>query len=325
MFRFLATLLVVAAAVAPCGPAFAQRVTAVVSQDSVRIGERFLLTIAALHPFDQAPGFPNPRQGSAAFGDLEAFRVVSSGYTSLGPRARVDSVVYDVTTFALDSAVIPPLKVSFDASNVEDSTRRLVIPVVSVVPADADTIRAMAEAVRFLKPDQRTTPPWPWILLGLAALAALGTLWYWYTRRRTQTVVGGAPSQPQLSPYDQAMARLNKLEDAKLDAKGSELPYFVELSDAVRTYVERRIGIPALELTTSELLDQFTIVRYKIPGGTPDAAQQVLGLSDLVKFAEHVPPEPDSRKALERTKRLVDRLEAKQRQLELDAARQEQS
>ncbi len=322
MYRVLAIALALGAGL--CGIADAQRLEATVSVDSARVGERFLLTVSVLHGSMEAPEFPSPGSGKESFGDLDGIRVVSSGRAILGPSVRLDSVVYDVTTFALDSAVVPPLSVTLNGGSRQDSTRRIVIPVISVVPADADTIHGMAEAVHFLQPGSSGTPPWPWVLLALAAFFVIGSLWWWYTRRRTEVILDDAPQDPQLSPYELAMARLGELEKVNVSAEGSEVPFFVELSEVLRMYLELRIGVPALELATNEILEEFTLVRFKIPGGVPDEVQRVLGLSDLVKFAEYVPPVADSVQSLAQTRHIIERMEDKQRQLALDAARQKE-
>ena len=303
--------------------AHAQLVEATVSVDSVHVGERFLLTVSALHGFADAAAFSSLQEGNASLGDLDDISVASTGSIMLDADTRLDSIVYDVTTFALDSAVVPPITVRMDGGMRPDSTRRLVIPVISVVPADADTIRAMAEPVGFLEPGRRRIPPWPWVVLGLAVLIAIGGVIYALTRKRT-VVVGDESPDPSLPPYEVAMGRLQALQNTDLAKNNSEEPYYVELSEALRMYLEERIDIPALELTTVEVLDQLPRIRHKIPGGIPDDLRRVLGLSDLVKFAEYVPPIPESQQALEEAIGIVERLEAKQRQLELDATRQEE-
>ena len=322
MQRVLTAVMLLSAALA--GSVKAQRVDVRASVDSTRVGERFLLTVTALHAYSEAPTFPDPRRAADAFGDLEDVRIVSAGHMLLGPAARQDSMVYDVTTFALDRAEVPALVVSFGGTSRRDSTRPMLIPVVSVVPADADTIRDMAAPVVFLEPDSRSAPPWPWVMLGLGVAVLLGALWMWYARRRTEVVSDDGPQPPSQSPYEAAVARLATLEAADLTVAGSEVPYFVELSEAVRMYLELRIGIPALELTTAEVLDEFSHVRYKIPGGVPDQVRAVLGLSDLVKFAEFRPLPADSTQTLGQARHVVERLEEKQRQLALDAARQKE-
>jgi len=291
---------------------------------SVYIGERFLLIISTVHDFEEAPEFPPPSADSTIFGDLEALQVISQGRSRLDASYRIDSIVYDVTTFALDSAVIPSIRMTVPGDTVQIRSSPLVIPVISVVPADADTILDMAPPVEFERPDLGGAPFWPWFLLALAALILIGTAWYLYTRRKNRVVLDALPKGPKRSPYEVAMLRLNALDKTDLSQKNSEIPYFVELSEALRAYLEHRIDVPALEMTTREVLDALATMRYKIPGGVPDTVRRVLTLSDLVKFAEHIPPPEESTAALTQAKHAVDRLEEKQLQLERSAAREEE-
>jgi len=182
----------------------------------------------------------------------------------------------------------------------------------------------MAPPVEFRRPDLGSTPLWPWFLLVLAALILIGTAWYLYTRRKNQVILDGLSAGPQQSPYEAAMSRLNALDNTDLSQKNSETPYFVKLSEALRAYLENRIDVPALEMSTREVLDALSTMHYKIPGGVPDTVRRVLTLSDLVKFAEYIPPPEESTAALAQAKHAVERLEEKQLQLERSAAREEE-
>ena len=298
-------------------------VTTSVSEDTVYVGQRFLFTIAARHNLGGVPIFPPASADTSVFGDLEHIRLVAQGSAPLNGLYRIDSVVYDVTTFALDSAIVPPIHVGFPGTPSPISSSRLLIPVYSVVPADADTIKGMTPPVEFRQVNLDSPPVWPWVLLGLAVAAALVALLYIYMQRKNRVVLTGDSDEPKSSPFEEAMSRLNALSEMDLSTKESEIPYFVELSEALRTYLEHRIEVPALEMSTSEILSAFEPILYKIPGGVPDDLGKVLRLSDLVKFAEYVPPVPDSTAALGTAIDVVQRLEDKQEQLALAAANQE--
>lgn len=65
-------------------------------------------------------------------------------------------------------------------------------------------------------------------------------------------------------------------------------PFFVQLSDIVRRYLEDRFQLRAPEKTTEEFLE--------VAGGSPDLTaehrgflHQFLGYADRVKFARHLP------------------------------------
>ena len=302
-------------------PAQAQRVEAYLSVDSASVGDRFALTLIALHGFTAEPSFPDASTSDSAFGDLVVLNLTTAGSRPMGPdaSARLDSIVYEVTTFALDTAMVPPLVVSFDDGAVTAASDSLFLPMISLVPAEAEGIKDLAPLVEF------GSPAWPYVLLVLAVLLALGLLFY-YLRLRKQPPEPEPPSptpEPRISPYEAALARLRRLENANIDIPEEVKPFFVELSDALRTYLEDGLGVPALERTTRELMHEFEnqTVRHKLPGGAPQRVHGILELADLVKFADFIPPTPQSRMALGETRKTVDVIEAKLRQIAMDRER----
>ena len=69
-------------------------------------------------------------------------------------------------------------------------------------------------------------------------------------------------------------------------------PFYVELTDILRTYVGRRARVPALESTTRELLDklQRSQAGTVVPGEVlSEIDDDVLSHADLVKFADLQP------------------------------------
>lgn len=299
-------------------PARAQRVEARLSADTVAVGDRFTLTLVAVHGFDMSPSFPHAEATDSTFGDLEVLNVLASGSLPLEEGfARLDSVVYGVTTFALDTARVPPLAVSFNSGVVTAYSDSLLLPIHSLVPEEAAAIRELAGLVDF------SDPVWPYLLLAIAMVAGAGLLYY-YMRHRSQTLeIAPSAEQTGPSPYEHVRTRLHALETANTDTPDYIVAYFVELSDALRTYFEDGLGVPALERTTRELAVEFEYpsVRHKIPGGVPERIHGVLSLADLVKFADVLPPQAQSRSALEEAQDVVECIEAKLRQIALDHPR----
>lgn len=305
-------------------PAYAQRVEAYLSVDSATVGDRFTLTLVALHGFERAPSFPDPAAGEAVYGDLEVLGVATAGGRALGADdagARLDSIVYEATTFALDTAYVAALPVVFstDTDTFSIASAPLILPISSLVPPEAEGIKDLAPLVEF------AGPLWPYALLGLALLALVALLLYYLRERRRppEPEPPSPPPVPSVSPYEAALARLRLLETASLDAPAQIKPFFVELADLLRTYLEDSLGVPALERTTRELMDEFEnrTVRYKLPGSAPQRVYGILELSDLVKFADVKPPDAQSRTALEETRKTVDVIEAKLRQIAMDRER----
>ena len=274
-------LLAIFLAALPCR---AQRVEAMLSVDSAAVGERFALTIIALHGFAGQPSFPAAAGQDSTFGDLEVLGIRGAGSRALDG-ANLDSIIYDVTSFALDSALLPSMTVSFDGGAVDASTAPLVLPMISVVPPQADGVRDIATLVDF------GVPIWPYVLLGLATIAAAALLVYFLRRPKQPLVLEAAPTAARLSPYEEALRRLRRLEGASPTRPTDVKPYYVELSATVRGYLEGALGIPALERTTHELMQEFekATIQHLVPGGLPAHTRTALDLADLVKFAEFLP------------------------------------
>ena len=320
----LLTLTLLAVMLPAALPAQAQRVEAYLSVDSASVGDRFQLTLVALHGFAAEPSFPDASASDSVFGDLEVLGLATAGSRPLGEDnagARIDSIIYDVTTFALDTAMVPPLEVSFSTNdgNVSASSNPLLLPVISLVPDETEAIKDLAPLVEF------SGPTWPYVLLALALLIGLGLLLYYLRLRKRppEPEPLPPPSEPRISPYEAAVARLRRLETAPLDVPDEVKPFFVELSDTLRTYLEDGLGVPALERTTRELMQEFEAqtVRHKLPGGAPKRVHGILELADLVKFADFKPPDAQSRMVLGETRKTVDVIEAKLRQIAMDRER----
>ncbi len=97
----------------------------------------------------------------------------------------------------------------------------------------------------------------------------------------------------KLPPFDLAMQRLKELDDKHLLEQDQIKAYYVELTDIVRTFIEREMNIPALESTTDELLETITDFNdsshLNIPKETIDKLKKLLKEADLVKFAKSKP------------------------------------
>ena len=318
MLRTIVAFICLALLAATPRMADAQQIEAHFSADSAAIGDRFTLTLVAYHGFDSEPSFPDAFSTDPVFGDLEVLGLLSAGSRMfLAPDTRIDSVVYEVTTFALDTAKVPPLRVSFDGGSVEAMSLPLFLPMISLVPGDAASIRDMASLVEF------GAPAWPYVLLGLASLVILALLYYFFVRRSPPKVITASSSEPRASPYEVALERLRRLEPTELATASEVKPYFVELSDTLRTYFEDGLGIPALERTTGELMEEFDrpMARHRMPGGVPQQVGGILRLADLVKFADLKPPPPQGRSALGEAFTALERIDAKLGQIALDQNR----
>lgn len=141
-------------------------------------------------------------------------------------------------------------------------------------------------------------------LLTLAALvwAALAV------RRFLERRKGSAADAPTAPPEPPEVAFLRELEG--LRAVAEHLPrdrFYDRLSLALRSYAAARTGIPALDLTTTELARELARHGGVDPAGG-EALIRTLRRSDLAKFARRRDPLAEAREALEAAAALAGRL-----------------
>jgi hypothetical protein len=173
----------------------------------------------------------------------------------------------------------------------------------TVVPV-RDEVPSMQEDLRPPAPPEPFPSPWPlYALLGLGALAlVLLALWLFRRARRRRR----APA-PALAPYPEALARLDVLtEPATAEAVKA---YYVGLSDLLRRYLARTLGVPALEQTTGELVRALRRDE-RLPDDAVHAVRGTLRLCDLVKFADLRPDAESHAAARTRAREAVERVEA---------------
>jgi hypothetical protein len=96
-----------------------------------------------------------------------------------------------------------------------------------------------------------------------------------------------------LPPHVLALRELDKLKNEKLWQNGKTKEYYSRLSDTMRTYLEKRFYIPAMEFVSSETLHAF---QKLIPGEEVllEMLEGILHTADMVKFAKADPLPSDN-------------------------------
>ncbi len=137
-----------------------------------------------------------------------------------------------------------------------------------------------------------------WLALGLAVAALLAVaVWLLMKYRGRIPLLGG--SAPQLPPHVEAIRRLEALRNQKLPQNGRHKQYYSGITDILRTYLDRRFGIGAMEMTSAEIINAIEAPRAagEVDDKRYDDLRGLLGVADLVKFAKWVPDEADDDKA----------------------------
>jgi hypothetical protein len=134
-----------------------------------------------------------------------------------------------------------------------------------------------------------------WVLAALAAAVVGWLLWRRIRRRSGTAPEAPARAVPARPPHEVALEALAALEASALLGRGEVKEYHIRLSEIVRAYVEAHFGVPALEMTTWEVL--AGLERVGVDEGVRDELRGFLEPCDLVKFAK-VRPTPESSHAV---------------------------
>lgn len=125
----------------------------------------------------------------------------------------------------------------------------------------------------------------PYLIGGLIiALLAAFITWYILQRRKKKQPLD---EKYLLPPHVWAFKELDKLQQEKMWQSGEVKNYYSRLTDIARTYIELRYHIQAMEKTTDELMD--SLHRGIVKQSLKKDLNEVLVLSDFVKFAKAQP------------------------------------
>jgi len=241
---------------------------------SIRIGEQFNLSISA--PKNQTVNFPVLKD------KLGKIEVLESTLDTLPERFLKK---YLLTSFDSGRWVIPQQKVLID--NKIFLTDSIIINVATV---KVDTTKQKLFPIKTIKKEPYAlidARPYLWWLIAGLLLLAVGL--YFLLRKKVEKLV----RKPAIPPFIIAMDSLKALDKKELIKAEQLKPFYVELTDIIRRYIEADLAIPALESTTDELLTAITdfnmASKLNIDNETLSKLSHLLKEADLVKFAKYKP------------------------------------
>lgn len=144
----------------------------------------------------------------------------------------------------------------------------------------------------------------PYLLGALLLIAAIAAIIWWWKRRKNKQQ--SPPDEKYLlPPHVWAIKELDKLKQDKLWQTGDVKSYYSRLTDIARTYIELRYKIPAMEQTTEELMQALHkgIIKQSLKKDLND----MLVLSDFVKFAKAMPGMSENEQSFEVTRDFIEK------------------
>ena len=275
---------------------FAQQKQVLTSIDTTKnkIGAEFKLTLKTDVDTLSKVVFPNERN----FGALEVIH--SYPIDTIRKNDRYELVKkYGLTQFDSGKYTIPSVRILINnKAFLSDSIK------VEVADVKVDTLKQKMYDIKDIVAVDNPIGDWWKYILGLLVLAGLGVAGYWYFKKHQKERI---EEEIYKTPIEKATSLLNNLEKKELWQRGEVKEYYSELTDIVRNYIEEAIEIPAMESTTSELIEGLKVAsrkkKMKLSQETIENLFVVLKQADLVKFAKSKPLDfeiTEDRKKIER-------------------------
>lgn len=251
-------------------------VSADIETSNIRIGEQFSYKIV----INETENVILPKL------ELQGLEVIDS--------AKVDTInnkliqKYILTGFDSGAYYIPQQQIFI--KNQAYLTDSLLINVATVA---VDTTQIKKYPIKSIKKEPFVFDDFKiYIYLLIAALLIIGFWIYWFVIRKRKTQEE-EPTYRALPPYEEAMYRLNELDEKLLWQNNKTKQYYSELTEIIRGYIERELKVPALEKTSDEIIetlkDFYDAKTIRTSQATIQKLKELFQEADLVKFAKSKP------------------------------------
>ncbi|MDG1697407.1 MAG: hypothetical protein P8H93_00630 [Polaribacter sp.] len=251
-------------------------IKAEIDTTNIRIGEQFNLQISV----DEIQNVILPKL------ELKGLEIIDSTKIDTLKNSLIRK--YILTGFDSGSFYIPQQQIFI--KNQAFLTDSLLVNVATIA---VDTTKVKKFPIKSIKSEPYTFDDFRiYIYLLIAALAIISFWIYWFVVRKQKENEEEA-TYKTLPPYEEAIYKLNELDEKLLWQNNKIKEYYSELTEIIRGYIERELKVPALENTTDEVLDMLkdftdseTIQTSK---ETLKKLKELLREADLVKFAKSKP------------------------------------
>ncbi len=262
----------------------AQNITALASADSANylIGDYINYTIQVNHAKDiqiSAPAVTDSIAGLDLIKIEKPIRSEQNGEVS-------DKFKFVFSKYDSADVTIPQIPIQFKTA--KDTAWQTIMT--NPVSFTVHTMKvATSQEIKDVKKPIKIPLDWKFILLYiLIGLIVIGVLFYLYRRyKKKQEEKVVEKKVIKVPAHLTALSALRVLESAKLWQNGQVKEYHSRITEIIRRYFSERFNLPALELTTSEAIQQLET--RKEASVIIDITRDFLNNADLVKFAKFKP------------------------------------
>lgn len=277
-----------------------------IDKKDILIGEQLVLTVKTTFPVNsQAKNFFLTIPDSIPHFDI----VGKSEADTITYKDESTAIEQKLTFTSFDSGawVLPAFDVQFnkgDRSPLEKLRTDSFDINVTYSPADSTNQLRDIKPIMEVKVADYT---WLYITVGIILLFLLIFLIWRYLKnkkRKPKTLV-----QSKLSPYEEAMQELEKLNKYDLLVQDEVKQYHIGLSDIFKRYLGRKQNKNLANHTTGDLL--INMANHEFNQEAISALATALRCNDAVKFAKYIPANFESTDCLSKIKETLNLIEQK--------------
>ena len=284
--------------VAFAGQVNAQQIKATTSLDSskILIGDQVKLFLEIDHPksvnvtFPQVPDTINGLIEVLGRSGIDTFEADNDKFMK-------QIQAYTITCFDSGAYRIPPywFKINMDGNIDSVPSNGVTLQVFSM---EIDTTKGPTDIKMPYDAPLTLKEVTPYILGVILIGAIIFFLLYSIKRKKKNKPIFARPKKPKEPAHIIALRELDRIKTEKVWQQGKTKQYYSELTDTLRTYIEDRFEIRAMEKVTDEILESFRIQKDLLSDKNFANLSQILQLADLVKFAKYQPLPDDDNLAL---------------------------
>jgi len=266
--------------------AFAQDISVKARLDtsSILVGEQTTLRLQVTTPVKAKVSWPEIND--TLIREIEVLHKSAIDTSLLENENLVYSQSLRITSFDSGYYAVPPFHFLIDVDGLEREIETMA-HLLEVHTVQVDTTQAFKDIMPIHDMPVTFMEVLPYTLGGLLAAAVIVLAFILISRRKKKETPLLVRKRPVKPPHKQAIDALYDLKDRKLWQKGQLKDYYQGITDILRVYFERQFNVSAVELSTTEILEQ--IVSDEVLAKFRKEIESLFSESDLVKFAKSVP------------------------------------
>lgn len=233
-----------------------------------------------------------PRGKQIVWPELKERQYIAPGVEIISVTAE-DSVMTDndakevtrkvrITSFDESLYAIPAMTVKVDGKEYQGNTLAL-----KVVTLDVDTLHPN----QFFPPKDVQDNPFSWAewkglfwwSMLMVVLAVM--IYYLYVRlKQNKPIISRIRIVRHVPAHQKALTAIEKIKQEKIVYSDDQKTYYTMLTDTLRQYIFERFGFNAMEMTTSQIIENLQAADDKV---MLEELRELFSTADLVKFAKY--------------------------------------